>query len=219
MKPGYPLLAGPLAAVIFGLGIILLPLSIPGYSQVRQTVSEIGMVGSPMHVPFTLMLCVVALCILIFGWALGSASIRAGHSPVAGYLTAVMAISAAGVGVFAYPSPFHNYFGLSELIGYQAPLALALTWRRDPRAAGVVRLSWLMSVLMWITIALNLATLDRDGSLWAYERPFYGLVQRSLFAVFFLWCAAVGVRLFLRHSRKSDVHPSPVPTSATGRAH
>ena len=33
-----------------------------------------------------------------------------------------MALSAAGVGVFAYPHPLHNVFGISELVGYQAPL-------------------------------------------------------------------------------------------------
>ena len=212
MKSAYPLLAGPLAAVIFCVGVIAMPLLIPGYSQVHQTVSEIGMVGSPMHIPFTIMLCVVALCMLIFGWALRSESIGAGHSPLAGYLTACMAISAAGVGVFAFPSPLHNYFGMSELIGYQAPLALAIIWRGDRRAMAVVRVSWLMTVLMWTAIGLNLSVLDRGGSLWAHERPIYGLVQRSLFAVFFIWCAAVGLLLFCEHSRKSAVGPSAIPT-------
>lgn len=202
MKPGYPLLAGLLSAVIFTLGLVLLPLGIPGYSQVHQTVSEIGMVGSPMQIPFTFMLCLTALCMLMFGWALGEASIGAGHSPLAGYLTACMAVSAAGVGLFAFPSPLHNYFGMSELIGYQAPLALAVTWRADRRAAAVVRLSWVMSVLMWVTIILNLSVLDRGGALWAYERPYYGLVQRSLFAVFFLWATLVGVMLFVARSRR-----------------
>ena len=212
MRSTYPLLAGPLAAVIFALGVILLSLRIPGYSSIHQTVSEIGMVGSPMQIPFTVMLCVVALCVLIFGWALGRVSIGAGHSAAAGCLTACMAISAAGAGVYAFPAAPHNYFGLSELIAYQAPLALAITWRNDPREAAVVRLSWIMAVLMWVSIGANLGTLDRDGSLWAHERPFYGLVQRSLFAVFFLWCAAIGAILFLRHSRKSVSRPSPIPT-------
>lgn len=202
MKTGHPLLAGLLAAIIFSLGVVVLPLGIPGYSQVHQTVSEIGMVGSPMQIPFTFLLCVTALCLLAFGWALGSASIDAGHSALAGYLTACMAISAAGVGVFSFPSPFHNYFGMSELIGYQAPLALAISWRADKRATAVVRVSWLMSVLMWVTIILNLSVLDRGGALWAHERPFYGLVQRSLFAVFFLWAALVGVMLFRERSRR-----------------
>ena len=38
-----------------------------------------------------------------------------------------MALPAAGIGVFAYPHPAHNVFGMSELIGYQAPLVFALT--------------------------------------------------------------------------------------------
>ena len=201
MKPGY-LLAGPFAAVIFGLGIVLLPLWIPGYDQVRQTVSEIGMAGSPMKAPFSLMLFAVALCMLIFGWALGRACLREGHSPLAGYLVACMAICAAGIGLFPYPAAPHSFFGMSELIGYQAPLALAITWRLNPRATRLVRLSWLMGALMWISIALNLAVLDRGGSLWAHERPFYGLVQRSLFAVFFLWCAAAGAILFAAARRR-----------------
>lgn len=212
MRPGYPLLAGVLAAVIFGLGLVLLPLWIPGYSSIHQTVSEIGMVGSPMRIPFTVMLCVVALCMLSFGWALGSESIGAGHSPAAGWLTACMAVSAAGVGVFSFPSPYHNYFGMSELIGYQAPLALAIAWRTDTRATGVVRMSWLMTALMWVTIALNLSVLDRGGDLWAHERPFYGLVQRSLFAAFFLWATLAGVMLFRRRSRQSAIRISIIPT-------
>jgi hypothetical membrane protein len=218
MKPDYPLLAGLLAAVIFGLGITLLPLWIPGYSSVHQTVSEIGMVGSPVQIPFTLMLCVVALCMLIFGSALAGESIRMSHPPWAGYLAACMAISAAGVGVFSFPSPLHNYFGMSELIGYQAPLALAITWRKDVRAQDVVRASVLMSVLMWVAIVLNLTVLDRSSALWAYEHPFYGLVQRSLFAAFLVWSSWVGVLLHLKHSRKYAVRLSAVPTSATDRA-
>src|SRR5487761_509284 len=198
MRPGYPLLAGVPAAVIFGLGLVLLPLWIPGYSSIHQTVSEIGMVGSPMRIPFTVMLCVVALCMLSFGWALGSESIGAGHSPAAGWLTACMAVSAAGVGVFSFPSPYHNYFGMSELIGYQAPLALAM--------------SWLMTALMWVAIALNLSVLDRSGALWAHERPFYGLVQRALFAAFFLWATLAGVMLFRRRSRQSAIRISIIPT-------
>ncbi|MGH8180935.1 MAG: DUF998 domain-containing protein [Steroidobacteraceae bacterium] len=195
MKPTRTLLAGPVAAVIFAATVLLLPLGIRGYNSVHQTVSEIGMVGSPMRIPFTVLVCIVALCLLVFGLALRSAAIDAGHSSFAGYLTICAAISAAGVGLFAFPAAPHNYFGLSELIGYQAPWVLALNWRRDPSAAGVVRASWLLAVLVWIVIALNLSVLDRSGALWAHERPIYGLVQRSLFAVFFLWCAVIGAML------------------------
>jgi hypothetical membrane protein len=204
MRRNYRLLFGPLAATILFIGVVWLPKMIPGYSQIRQTVSEIGETGTSARIPFAIMLWTVAACILVFASALREESIRAGHSPLVAYLTGCMAVSVAGIGVFAYPHPLHNYFGLSELIGYQAPVVLAVTWRRDPRGRFPANLSWAMFVLMWGAIALNLSTLDRHGALWTYERPFYGLVQRVLFVVWFGWCAAIGVLLFRNRWRKSS---------------
>ncbi len=79
-----------------------------------------------------------------------------------------MAVSSAGVGCFSFPHPL----GQSELIGYCAPLVMALTWRHDPAAKPV--------------------------ALWAFERPFHGLVQRSLFASWFAWCVGVSLILMRR---------------------
>ena len=118
----------------FVSAVIGLALLLPGYSHVRQTVSEIGEIGSPARVPFAIMLCCVAACTLVFASAVRDLSVAARHSRLAAYLIGFMALPAAGVGVFAYPHPLHNIFGISELIGYQAPLVFALTWRRDPRA-------------------------------------------------------------------------------------
>ena len=190
------LLSGPLAAIILAVGVAGLALMVPGYSQVHQTVSEIGEVGSPARVSFAAMLCAVAVCLVIFAWKVRALSLQAGSLSVGAYLIACMAVSAAGVGVFAYPHPLHNVFGLSELIGYQAPLALAISWRRNPYTRAVVTFSWVMVFLVWIAIALNLATLDRNGALWAFEKPYYGLVQRALFATWFGWCAGVGLLLY-----------------------
>lgn len=192
------LLFGPVAATILAAGIVGLALMVPGYSQVHQTVSEIGEIGSPVRVAFAAMLCAVAVCLLIFAWEIRALSLEAGSSTLGAYLIACMAVSAAGVGVFAFPHPLHNVFGLSELIGYQAPLALAMSWRRNPNARGAVLFSGVMVVLVWCAIALNLATLDRDGALWAWEKPFYGLVQRALFATWFGWCAGLGLLLYGR---------------------
>jgi hypothetical protein len=75
------------------------------------------------------------------------------------YGAAFMALSAAGVGVLAYPHPLHNAFGLSELIGYQTPLIFALTWRRDPRTKTLVAFSGIMTGFIWSAIALNLVVL------------------------------------------------------------
>jgi hypothetical membrane protein len=194
------LLFGPLAAGILACGIAGVALMVPGYSQIRQTVSEIGEMDSPGRIPFTIMLCSVSACVAFFAAGVRAACIRAGRNPASAYLIGFMALSAAGVGIFAFPHPLHNVFGESELIGYQAPLAFALAWRGDPAAKSLVRFSWIMFVLIWISIALNLSSLDRNGALWAELKPVYGLVQRSLFAAWFCWCAGIGVMLRRRES-------------------
>ena len=201
MERNYRLLFGPLAGAILFFGIIGLALLLPGYSHVRQTVSEIGEIGSPARVPFAIMLCCVAACILVFASAVRDLSVTARHSRWAAYLIGFMALPAAGVGVFAYPHPLHNIFGISELIGYQAPLVFALTWRRDPRVKTVVAASWIFSVLIWVAILLNLSSLDRQGLIWAYVKPLNGLAQRFLFAGWFGWCAVTGILLF-QHARR-----------------
>lgn len=192
MTPSIRLWFGPLAALIFVAGISTLATHVPGYSHVHQTVSEIGEVGSPMQRQFTALLIVIAFCVLVFASGVYSVSKAANRSTAAAWLLVCMAISAAGVGVYSSPHPLHNVFGLSELIGYQAPLAVALTWKRDPRAKGLVFFSWLMFALIWIAVILNLAPLMPSLPAYAMERPVYGLVQRSLFASFFVWMFGAG---------------------------
>ncbi len=201
MTRNYRLLFGPLAGIILGFGMIGLALLIPGYSHVHQTVSEIGEIGSPARVPFAIMLGCVAVSILIFAWAVRDVSVAADHSRFTAYLIAFMAVPAAGIGVFAYPHPAHNVFGMSELIGYQAPLVFALTWRGDPRAKTLVMISWIFFALIWGAIALNLSAFS--APVWAYVKPVHGLAQRALFAAWFGWCAVLGILLFRRNWHNS----------------
>jgi Protein of unknown function (DUF998) len=195
------LLFGPLGAGLLLIGIIGLAFLVPGYSQIRQTVSEIGEMDSPARVPFAVMLCLVSVCLIVFASGVRAESRRAGHNALCAYLIICMAVSGAGVGLFAFPHPLHNVFGLSETIGYQAPLAFALAWRADPSARRLVAVSWLFFALVWISIALNMTSMVRQGSLWMHIKPYYGLVQRSLFAAWFCWCAGLGVLLWQRRSR------------------
>ena len=75
MKRNYRVLFGPLAGAILFFGIAGLALLIPGYSHMQQTVSEIGEMGSPARVPFAIMLCCVAACILVFASAVRDLSV------------------------------------------------------------------------------------------------------------------------------------------------
>jgi hypothetical protein len=51
----------PVAGVILLIGVAAPPLLLPGYDQVRQTVSEIGETDSPARIPFAAMPYLVAL--------------------------------------------------------------------------------------------------------------------------------------------------------------
>lgn len=191
------LLFGPLGFVLLVVAVIGLAFLVPGYSHVRQTVSEIGEMGSPARIPFAVSLCAVGLCLLIFAWGLWREA-GAGVAPrVGALLIGFMGIPCAGVGVFAFPHPLHNVFGELELIGYQAPLAFALAWGKDPVRRDVSRFSWICFALVWASIALNLSSMAR-GELWTHLAPVYGLVQRSLFAIWFGWCAGLGFMLWRR---------------------
>ncbi|MFC4529084.1 DUF998 domain-containing protein [Dyella halodurans] len=204
---------GLVAALVLWCGFVLLPFAVPGYDSIRQTVSEIGQVGSPARVPFTATLCVVAICVLLFAWGLRDASRKLGRSSVAAYLTGFMAISSVGVGVFAYPHPLHGVFGLSEFVGYQAPWVLALTWRREKSIRGLVPFSWTMGALLWVSIIANLSVLDLHSWLWQFERPVYGIVQRSLFFTWCLWLAGISLMLVKSRIISEDTAQNALPAT------
>ena len=195
---------GPLAATLFLLSIVCLAALTPGYDPVRQTVSEIGEVGAPMHFPFTAALCAVAVCTIMFGVALADVAKARAWPRWPAALVAAMGVSAAGVGVFSYPHPLHNVFGLSELVGYSAPAAVALAWRGGEGARAVAKLSAVMSLVIAVVLAANLIPIFRDAVLWPHIRPVLGLVQRALFVSWFSWLGLLGVIL-----AREDTEPAP----------
>lgn len=197
---------GVAALVVLCVGILLLALMIPGYSHVQQTVSEIGEVGSPAKFPFALMLIAVAACVLIFASGVRDVSGAAAASLLPAYLIAAMGVSIVGVALFPHPHTLHNVFGISELVGYQAPLAFAIVWRRKPDARALAALSLIFYAAIVVLIALNLSSMF-SSTLWSYVQPRYGLIQRALFGAWFIWSALLGVVLgnhVLRARRKSE---------------
>jgi hypothetical membrane protein len=204
------LLFGVVAIAIFVLGGAGLALMVPGYSHIRQTVSEIGEIGSPARVPFAVMLCAVAASLLVFATAVRDVLVAAGRSTLAAYLIGFMALPAAGTGIFAYPHPLHNIFGISELLGYQAPLAFALAWRNDPRAKALVTFSWIMFGIIWLAIVVNLSSLNSHSMFWAYVKPVHGLAQRALFLAWFGWCAVVGTVMYRWEPKDAAPSASPI---------
>ena len=195
MNLRYRLWFGSAAAGAFLLGTAALALMVPGYSQVHQTISEIGEMGSPARVPFAITLVCVAACILVFASAVRRVCSDAGRSSWAAYLIGYMAVPMVGLAIFASPHPLHNVFGISEIIAYVTLLVLALAWRREPRAKALVTLSWIASLLVWVALALNLSALQPNGAVWTSVAPVIGIAQRTLFITWFGWCAITGIML------------------------
>jgi hypothetical membrane protein len=197
MKKDGWLLCGPLAGIVLASGIAILPFFVPGYSQVRQTVSEIGEVGSPAQIPFSIMLIVVGALALLFSIAVYRISVARGNGTLAAYFIGLLTILSTGLAMSPFPHPLHNFFGTSELIVYQAPMVLALQWRKDPKATRLVSFSWICFIALWTSLALNFVIFFRDSQLWQMVKPGYGLIQRSLFAGLCIWLIGTGV--LLRH--------------------
>jgi hypothetical membrane protein len=206
MKKDSWLLSGPLAGIVLASGIAILPLFVPGYSPIRQTVSEIGEVGSPAQIPFSIMLIVVGTLVFIFSIGVHRISVTRGNGTLVAYFIGILTILLIGIALCPFPHPLHNFFGTSELIVYQAPMVLALQWRKDPKAAQLVSFSWMCFIGLWISLALNFIIFFRDTQLWLTVKPVYGLIQRLLFAGLCVWLIGTGVLLHRinRHSRNGD---------------
>lgn len=186
---------GPSAVLLFLAGIFAIGVVTPGYSHVRQTVSELGEAGSPGQVAFTVLLCLVSACLIVYAGAVAHSLRELKCSALPAYFIGAMAVSCAGVGIFSFPHPLHNVFGLSETIGLQAPLVAALVCRAEPRAKRITVFSLVMYAVVLLAIAINLIPLVRPAGIWPHIRPLFGIVQRFLFASWFTWCAGYAVLL------------------------
>ena len=124
------------------------------------------------------MLLLVAALIIMFSVAVYRISAAHRHGALGPISAGFMAVSTAGIGLCPFPHPFHNLFGTSELVAYQAPLVFALQWRK---AAKLVRFSWICFAALWVSIAINFVVFFRDSPEWQAVKPIYGLIERSLF--------------------------------------
>jgi hypothetical membrane protein len=188
------LIFGPVAAAIFFVGVACLALLIPGYSHVQQSISAIGKLGTPMRIPFALVIACYACSLLIFASGVFRVAAKSGAPKLPAYLIGYYALTQLGIAVFATPHPLHNVFGLLSMLGYLAPLALAFTWRRV-RPHSLIVISYLLGLVVLVAIVLGLSELFPQLGLWQLVSPYPGLVQRLLVAGWLPWVIAAGVMM------------------------
>ena len=194
VRPDYRLLAGIAIPIVFGFSILALATLVDGYSHVSQTVSEIGEAGSPAEIPWKIANFLIAMGFLAFASGIYRFARASAVSVWPAYLVGYFGLMSIGMSTFESPHPLHNVFGLSLTLGYMAPLVMALSWRKQAWAGSVVNYSWVSWVLVVIAIFLNLTpAFARD----LYPLEYYGLVQRSLFLVFYgFWCSVISWKLY-----------------------
>jgi hypothetical membrane protein len=182
---------GILAGVIFFATVYGLATSVPGYSHLSQTVSEIGKIGSAVETPFKIGMLTVNLCVILFAVGLFGFARSAGLSTVPVYLVLFYGLADIGTNVFPSPHSLHNWFGLSLTLGYLAPLVTSIAWRRFTNVRSIATVSGFIATLIFVSIFLNISpAFNRD----LYPLEFYGAVQRSIFVLFYGWCAYLAAR-------------------------
>ena len=185
------LLCGVLAGIVFFTTVYGLAALLPDYSHLAETISEIGEIGSPMATPFQVGMLAVNLLVLLFGAALLKFAKDRDLSSVPVYFVLFFGLADIGTNVFPSPHPLHNVFGLSLTIGYMAPLAFAIGWRRAETTRAIARISAVVALLLFVSIFLNISpAFNRD----LYPLEYYGVVQRSAFVLFYGWCAYLAVK-------------------------
>jgi hypothetical protein len=197
------LLGGPAAALVFGLGVTCLGAATPGYSAVRQTISELGPHGGRGRMALAGLNLIIALAAVVFAGGLAVIARQASWTATPAYFMGLYAVLAGGLAAFpsGYPSRVFPRLGLHNVVGLLqtfpfvgAPLSVALEWRE----VGVLTpISWAALVLIIVTMALNLAPAFSAPVAKAFA-PVYGLIQRSMFVTWYGWCAILGLLLFLR---------------------
>jgi hypothetical membrane protein len=190
------LFAGPLIAIVLIVGTTGLALLDPGYSQVRQTISEIGSLNSPLRVPFAILIFGVGVLELTLAAAMRRVTSTYHRSQATTCLVALSAVWLFGIAIFADPHPLHSIFGYVGLVAMLSPILFSITWRGEPKAHIAVIVSWVLALIIWAGI-LSFALLAQlpTGAL----KPFAGAIQRLFLYSWAVWCAAIGI-----HFRRLD---------------
>jgi hypothetical membrane protein len=193
MRTETRLLFGPIAAVIFFFGVLGLASLIPGYSHVHQDISTIGRIGSPQRMPFAAVFVFYACSLAVFASGIFRLAGHVGAPRLPAYLVAFMAFTQIGIAIFATPHPLHNMFGIASMLGFLAPIAMAVGWKGASPPRMLVAVSYVLGLLVLGCVVVGLSELSPQSQLWQLVKSVPGLVQRSLAGAWLTWLFVSGV--------------------------
>jgi hypothetical membrane protein len=168
---------------------------LPEYSQISQTISELGENNSPFESIFRVITLVDAMLLLVFALGLFFYSAREKLSLFPSVLIGFYGLMELGIGVYPAPHPWHNLFGIYSTPGFFAPLALAITWKTASDLQVLRRLSAAAFAVILVAMLVNLSPIIHP---YPFIMEYYGVFQRLLFFPFYLWMAILAAMLMLR---------------------
>ncbi|HEV2519139.1 MAG TPA: DUF998 domain-containing protein [Thermoplasmata archaeon] len=180
-----------LAAIEFTVGMGVTQLGYPGYSDLRNAISDLGNSKlSPWFLVFNLSLILFGILGVVAVWLLRSAFRPKTSSRIGVGLLAVAFGSAVGIGVFPeqVAHSLHVLFSSAAFLASGlALLFLALSMLRDTRWEGLRLYTAASGILILAAIALlfSAATTAAD----------FGAVERLVVAPGLLWAAVAGIHL------------------------
>ena len=188
-------LAGILFPILGVFFVFLLALYIPGYSHVRQYVSEIGEVGSPVQFYYSVFLLFVGVLLVLFSLGLYPDIKKNKYSWVAPLLLSLVAVFF--IGLVAFPCRYgcvlssaefaHGIFWMLCAASLSfVPLFFWIATRKDRRWKSYGEFNLIMQGLGLLAFVLFFLV---DSSL-------VGLLQRISLFVYFVWIEVVSVKLF-----------------------
>ncbi len=181
---------GWIISITFIVGTFVLGSLLTDYSFISQTVSEIGEEGSPLYLQWQIFSIVIGTLLMIFAISIISFARHNNISVIPGIFILFAGLSEFGIALFPSPHPLHNVFGLSLTIGYFSPLLFFLLWK-DKLGTSFKQYSLIAFVLILLGIFLNLSPIFAPQ---LYPLEYYGLVQRFLLFIFYLYMALIAVK-------------------------
>jgi hypothetical membrane protein len=192
-------LCGMIAPILFVIIILVAGLLRPGYSQIAQTMSELGQVGTPNALLQDANFAIFGL--LVFLFAVG---LHRGINQGRGSKLAPAALLVAAVTIFlqgtAFPLPLtyqsnpigaigHSAAGITEFIALIfAILVFSRRLKRESQWQGYAFYSLATGVVL-IVLFLFVNSQSISG-------PWFGLFQRLLFVPYLLWVEVIAIRLY-----------------------
>jgi glucans biosynthesis protein C len=198
--------AGVAVPVLYFGNLLLNALLYPGYSHVRQYVSELGGPEAPHATLFNTGVVLFGLAAMAAGGGFGLALRRRGSGRVlAVAVGALVVLFGAGMilaGVFPMPDPRHGGYGLPMGVHIVPPL-LAWGLRRRPELRWLRLFLWVSFVAMVTLFAIMMGV----GEL--VTRANVGLFQRAYALAMFPWIGIAAAAL-VREPAERAVESAPL---------